>query len=96
MIFIHMCFTAHDKGTTKVSPCLYWGGWDELILAIRGDVPEPETKEYAAAKRQVARLLAELREHQAVELKTEGHRGQRAVYRVNPYAYMQPVLVGSG
>lgn len=92
LVLVAMCLQARDTPTDRTPEATYWGGRDELILALKGDVPDEGTPAHRTVSKQVQRAVAELIRHGAVVRTKEGRRGQRAEYVVQPYSYVQPVL----
>lgn len=92
LVLVAMCLQARDTATPVAPAATFWGGHDDLILRLRGEIPDPGTPQYRTAVKQMQRIVAELIEAGAVERVGGGYRGHRTEYRVMPHAYMQPVL----
>lgn len=87
VVLTAMALTALDTERQGQEPGIYWGGWEYLWLAYKGELPEPGTPGHRSAQNSLRRMLQALRDAGAIEMVEQGSGRRRSRYKVTPANY---------
>lgn len=70
-----MAYTALDNPRGNQEAAIYWGGYEPIMLALFGEIPERGTPARRTAEKKIQTAIRRLVDTGAIERLAYGHRG---------------------